>query len=454
MIVAAITLTLGSLAEAQDAPQAIPVDSRLIGEWSEPLDELTVRMVAERAVYHPGEQMQLWGQAQNIGPGKFYVRTSGELHLLTPRGEHMVCALSDDNLANLSSGSIANQGNWSIRLVRGSRYWRPAGEAEGKETPLDLTLIGTYTVWHEHEAQPGWLTAADKRAAEEGAAAWTGKIASPRMQIQVRELGDTDKVRELSPAQRDDLRTVAEGSAEHDWREVGAANHRLATNLLMAANVGLADAATALVVEQVGKSAADPPDSIQGLWHALSNRAVEQRHGRHWPPVQLAIRGEYLRPLAELELSALKAWFDALPPEPEAAGTRPMRAGSPTAVLLALCLDSKDEPLRRPLAELAVANARLPDPLPWMEGAGALQRENIPLTRYYHRRLETAWGLLRSLDVLQGRTEAEVIAILGQPTKRHEDVLEWYADSGMHVVPFIRAVLDNGKVQSVSCNRY
>lgn len=454
MIAAVTMLALSGCAEVQDAPASNPVGTRqVVGDWSEPQDELTVRMVADRAGYHPGEQMRLWAEARNTGQNKFYVRTSGELHLVTPSGEHMVYAFSASNRANLSAGSTVMQGDWVIRLVKGSRYWRPAGEAKGKEAPLDLTRVGTYTFWHEHEAKPGWLATADPRAAEKGEAAWTGKIASPRMKIQVRELGDADKVRELTPSQRDDLRIVAEGVDKHDRRILEAANNRLAKDLLMAGNVGLADAATALVVEQVGKNPDDPPVPIASLHGALSRRAVEWRMGRYWPPVELAIRGEYIRPLAELELKSLKAWFDVLPPEPTAAATRPMRGRSRSSidVLLALCLDSKDEPLRKPLTELAVANARLPNPLPWKDGEGALHRENIALIRYHHGRLATAWGLLRSLDVLQDKTEAEVIAILGQPTKRHQNMLEWYAASGVHVNPFIRVILDGGKVQSVSC---
>jgi hypothetical protein len=402
--------------------------------------------------------MRLLAEARNVGEDKFYVRTSGELHLLTPSDEHMVYALSAFNRASLSPGSTVMQGDWDIRLVKGSRYWRPAGEPEGKERPLDLGRPGTYTFWHEHQAKPGWLATADKQAAEKGEAAWTGKIASPRLKVEVRELADSETVRRLTDSQRDDLRMIAEGPDRHERRELEAANHRLAKDLLLAGNVGLADAATALVVEQVAKSTNEPPASIPNLWYALSRRAVDRRLDRDWPPVQLAIRGEYLRPLAELELKSLKTWFDIAPPQPEVAATQPTRRGvrssSSIDVLLALCLDSKDEPLRKPLAELAVANAALPNPLPWKRGQGGLERENITLIDHYHARLGTAWGLLRALDALQDKTEAEVIAILGQPTKRHQEMIEWYAASGMHVNPFIRVVLVGGKVQSVSCDVY
>jgi hypothetical protein len=453
MIAAVMMLVPGGFAAAENSPTIAPVDAQQIGDWSKIQDGLTVRMVADRTVYHAGEQMRLQAEARNSGDGKLYVPTGGEMHLLTPSGEHMVYAYSSSNRANLSPGSTVMLGYWwNLRLVKGSTSWRPADGPEGKNMPADLSRVGTYTFWHEHEAKPGWLATMDKQAAEKGEPAWTGKSVTPRLKIEVRELGDADKVRELTASQRNDLRIVAEGPDKHDRRELEAANNRLAKDLLLAANVGLADAAAALVVEHVSKNADDPTASIASLHYALSRRAVEPRGGRHWPPVELAIRGDYLRPLAELELKLLKASFDVAPPQVEVAATQPLirraRPGLSTDVLLSLCLDSKDDPLRKPLAELAAANAKLPDPLPWKRGQDPFDREDITLIRYYHPRLATAWGLLRALDVLQDKTEAEVIAILGQPTKRYENTLEWYAASEMHVNPFVRVVFVGGKAQS------
>ncbi len=258
--------------------------------------------------------------------------------------------------------------------------------------------------------------------------------------MEVREIQKSEMVRQPTAAQLADLRMIAEGADEHDHPELSKAVDRLGKDLLLAKNVGLADAAVALLAEQVAKSPTDLPQSAGELWSALSRRAVERHYtARRSPSVQLAIRGDYVRPLAELEMKVLKAWYQLTPDEPEPRRARPRVS---IEVLLALCLDSKDEPLRKPLAELAKANAKLPDPLSWARDPA--------LIHYHHGRLGLAWHVLQDLDVLQGMSEAEVTAILGRPTRRYQNVLEWYAASSMHVNPFIRAFLADGKVQSVT----
>lgn len=455
MIAAVMMLVSGGFAAAENVPTSDPVDARKIGDWSMTMDGMSVRMVADRAVYHAGERMRLRAEARNSGEGNLHIPTGGELHMLTPSGEHMVCVYSSSSCAHLSPGNTVTLCDWwGLRLVKGSASWRPAEGSGGKSMPVDLSRLGTYTFWLEHEAKPGWLATMDKQAAEKGEPAWTGKVVTPRLKIEVRELRDADKVRELTAAQQSDLRIVAEGPDVHDRYALEASNNRLAEALLMAGNVGLADAATALVVEQEARRPGEQPtSSIESLHRALSDRAVERRGGWDWVSVDLAIRGEYLRSLAEVEMKSLKALFDVPPPEPTAATTRPARKRSRLSinVLLALCLDSTDEPLRRPLAELAAANARLPDPLPWKRTQNGLEREDLPLIRFYHERLATAWDLLQALDVLQNKTEAEVISILGQPNMRHENTMGWYASSSMHVNPWVQIVLVAGKVQSVSC---
>ena len=375
-------------------------------------------------VFHPGDSFRLFGGARN--PGGEEVRITGLwLHVLTPDGAHRVGRYPQargEKVRAIREGSTLGLAHWDVRLIRAVEGWRSPGDPKAEEAPLDMTPPGTYTFWFAEvtEASP------ERRAP-------LPLVVSPKLKIEVRRLTDSDAVRQVTPAQRDDLRAIAEGP-DREYPQVEQTLYRLQKQLELARNVGLADAATALLVEQATK-----PDPLRypmkRLWQILESRAV---YG--WRPPRLAIKGDYLRPLAELELRQLKAWYDVKPPS----GV-PFRDDRPlVSTLRALCLESKEEPLRKPLIELAKAHAMLTKPPPWDKDDG-----RTVLIRYHHARLGMAWTLLKDLDALIGMTEAEVRAILGQPTSRPKDMLDWYAGSRMHVNPHIWVVIANGKVRSV-----
>jgi hypothetical protein len=416
------------------AAQAHP---RLEGDWSEPLDGLKVRVVADRAVYHPGEWIQLTAYARNAGSEKLWVSAEVTLHVLTGSGDHRVHSPLSLNGATLSTGSAILHGRYYVRLTKAVAGWRPTGQEAVKRRPLDLSRPGTYTFWHEYEARAGAPDTTVKRSAP-GERAWSGRIQSPRLKVVVRNLRESEVVRQPTARQFQDLRIIDEGPEKHGPKAFAQAQERLANDLLLAKNVDLADAAVALMAEHGAKGPSELSRPVQAPWYALSKRAVA---------VRLAIRGDYVRPLAELEMKMLEAWYKLTPDEDEKerrrAGARPT-----ISVLLALCLDSKDEPLRKPLTALATANAKLPRLLPWRRGQDG---EDLTLIRYYHWRLGMAWGVLDALDVLKGMTEAEVIAILGPPTSRQDNVLEWDAASRMHVNPFICVSVVDGRARSVRC---
>jgi hypothetical protein len=380
--------------------------------------------------------------ARNPG-GKEALVTGLWLHVLDPDGTHHLWLsyplARGEKVGAIREGAMLQLATWHVRLTRAegeSVTRRPLGgrnrdpqqqspeDAEAEQAPLDLTRPGTYTFWFSEQKQ-----------ASPQDSATSPQIVSPKLKIEVRPLTEADAVREVTPAQRDDLKAVAEGPDQHD-PQVERSLYRLEKQLGVARNVGLANAATALLVEQAAKR--DPLGlgyPLRNLWYVLEKRAVDG--GR---PPRLAINGDYVRPLAEMELRQLKAWYDVKPPS-----GAPFRDADPRAsVLRALCLESKDEPLRKPLIELAKAHAKLTKPPPWDKDDGS-----TVLIRYHHARLYMAWALLKELGVLIGMTEAEVTAILGQPTSRPKDMLDWYAGSRMHVNPHIWVVIADGKVRSV-----
>ena len=400
-------------------------DVRLRTAWSEPVRGLTVRLEAYPALFHPGDVVVLSGHARNVAGGK--VRVTGIwLHVVTPDGEHRVYRYPEargTEVHQLPEGTTLSFANWHIRLVRAATGWRGPGDQKAEDVPLDLSRPGTCTFWYAEGTN---------RPPPDGVAS-PPPIVSPRLKIEVRELVESEMARQLTAAQRDDLRMLAEGPDQHN-AQASQAIYRLKKDLEVARNVGLADAATALLIEEAGK-----PGRLRYpmklLWEALEARAV---HGGH--PPQLAIAGDHIRPLAELEFRQLKAWYEVKPPK----GPPFTEDGPSVSVLRALCLESRDEPLRKPLADLAKANAMLLNPAPWDKDDGS-----TVLIRFHHNRLGLAWILLSDLGVLIGMTEAEVIAILGQPTSRRKDMLDWYAGSSMHVNPHIWVVVADGKVQSV-----
>ena len=122
---------------------------------------------------------------------------------------------------------------------------------------------------------------------------------------------------------------------------------------------------------------------------------------------------------------------------------------------------------RKPLVELVTAHAKIPAPPPPKEGEkeGDQRRFTYGYLVPHQPRLTVAWEWLISLDALQGKTEDEVMAILGPPTSRsnmahqtrlpkNNTMLEWYAESSMHVNPYIRVAFDEkGKAQSMWIGR-
>jgi hypothetical protein len=396
------------IAAASSEPVPKPHDSRLSGERPDKADEDAVRISADRTLYHPGEEIHILAEVRKVG-----IRESplwAQLHLLTPSGEEWILDYPRD-------------GRWRIRLIQNSVFWRPAGGEE--EKLVDLSRTGTYVFWYDYEAK-----GTNKQA----------RSVSPKLEIPVQELLDAEIKRQLTPSQREDLHILLKVPATNDWNELRLANERILlakeriqADLMRAENVALADEAAAMVVAQVEKG--DLSDSMKELYTGLKQRAMHQRWN-DGPPVQLAIRGDYLRPLAEMEMKSLQAG----------------RPNNDIRVLLALCLDSKDEPLRKPLTELAIARAKL---------SGSYQKL-------------FAWYLLRDLEALIGKTEAEVTAILGAPHTR-QDGMEWTGEgkpygwddllyspdrmltwdvpsNGSHVNPFISVVFDGaGKVKRVRC---
>jgi len=376
-------------------------------------------------VYHPGESFRLFAGARNPG-GKEVLITGLWLHVLTPDGTH--CLWMGYPLARGTKVGAIRQGarrqlaSWGVRLTRAVQGLHSPENPQAEQAPLDMTRSGTYTFWFSEQTQASPQDSAPSPA-----------IVSPKLKIEVRPLTDADAVREVTPAQRDDLKALAEASGR-DYGQAKPILYRLKKQLKLARNVGLADAATALLVEQAAK-----PDPLgypmKSLWQILESRAVCGIH-----PPRLAIKGDYPRPLAEMELRRLKAWYDVKPP-----------SGAPfrddwllVSTLRALCLESKEEPLRKPLIELAKAHAVLTRPPPWDRDDGS-----TGLIGYHHARLRMAWTLLKELDVLIGMTEAEVTAILGQPSSRPKDMLRWCAGSRKQVNPHIWVVIADGKVRSV-----
>jgi len=401
--------------------------------WSEPIRGLIVQLEAFPStprpggnMYHPGESFRLFAGARNPS-GKEVIVTGLWLHVLTPDGTHCLWLgyplARGTKVGAIRQGATRQLASWGLRLTRAEGEGRHSPEDTKAElAPLDLTRPGTYTFWFSEQTQASPQSNAPSPA-----------IVSPKLNVEVRTLTDSDTVHQVTPTQCNDLRAVAEGPDRHA-PQVKQSLYRLQKQLELARNVGLADAATALLVEQAGKPG-PPGYPMKRLWQILESRAADG--GR---PPRLAIKGDYLRPLARFELQRLKAWYDVKPPS-----GAPFRDDWPlVSALRALCLESKEEPLRKPLSELAKTHAKLTKPPPWNKDDGS-----TVLIGYHHARLGMAWALLQELDVLIGMTEAEVTTILGQSTSRPKDLLDWCAGSRMHVNPHIWVVIADGKVRSV-----
>jgi hypothetical protein len=95
--------------------------------------------------------------------------------------------------------------------------------------------------------------------------------------------------------------------------------------------------------------------------------------------------------------------------------------------------------MKERLIAWAKANARI-DKMPKGEGPG-----DYRVHRANHARLVAAWSTLVKLKVLRvGMTYAEATEILGPSTSRHGPT--WYYKSMMHVNPYFRVWLADGKI--------
>ncbi|HNQ22585.1 MAG TPA: hypothetical protein PKK06_05765 [Phycisphaerae bacterium] len=391
-----------------------------------PADGLACRLACDRTEYAPGETVELTAAVQNVGKDTRLLPAHAvcaherfgrlaRLCLVTPRGQKWLKQIPLPGPAHDAVGYQELQPTWStsigiesFRLLADPPGWElepnPVGSARAG---LSLRLQGQYRLWVEFESAP--LREAPPQA-------WAGKVWSNEVSFTVRDVSGRLRLDDATSEQI----ALLDRFVESGGRDAAD----LQTALLRAENEGLA----LEVVEKLRaalESASEPVPAWWGSLHALvQERACDSVTRR------LGIEGVFLTRLVELQLALLER-------EEQSAPAARWPAPDPQALLVYLNSERREGTLVFRAIAYAERHAKLPP-------ASDAGESPVPAPRPLERRagLTLAWDiLLRSGRLHDGITLAQAEQILGPPTERRDDSVDWYANSPRHVNPKLWARL-------------
>jgi len=393
-------------------------------------------LCADRATYHPGEQVSLEGYVKNTGPAAVKLPTLdfarkfvvSHLHVRTPNGEDLAYEPYAEKPLRSSLKSISPR-SFSTVLPPGQRtsafrtwlrvtwdlaHWSSREHTNG---PLSLRGPGEYRVWFEYRVPS--VLAAPKDA-------WKGTATSKTLVLTVVELRAGERREKATTEQLaaiQTLQSVAPTSIE--GRDL------LQQAMLRAENEGLAAHLADLCLQDARRS----NDFIVMLsWRACY---ADSPSGR----LQLGIDGPYPKTLALATIATIEH-------PPQGPNQRRLLHGPAAldATIAYLRLHPEDKESRQRLVKVATAAAKLPPPV------------RLPLPRPVEKPAEGhqqpmfvtgAWSVLLELEVLHaGMTPEEAIEILGPPSGRNENSLTWYVSTPRHVNPGLSATIEGGKIKA------
>jgi len=158
----------------------------------------------------------------------------------------------------------------------------------------------------------------------------------------------------------------------------------------------------------------------------------------------LAIDGPYLKSFAQLILELMEESFQ------EKTGRVGGISWQPLVIYLKAHPEDKD--LRDRTKRLALANAKVST----FQLPRDAKAEQIRDSGYHHRvhaRLGFSWNILLQLGVLHDGIDVDkAVEILGEPTSKRDNKINWHYDSMMHINPAMDARIEKYKI--VEFKRY
>jgi hypothetical protein len=419
-----LTKTVRALHKAGYARAIVPlpwVNCHPLAEtaWGKESGGVRIRFDVRPQEAAPGESFRLWGYIANTTtkplrvPGRNgrWWRT-GELTMTTPDGRTWMY-----NVGIHGPGRVLTPA-WPPQWCRDSSHTLTATHTDqwclvdgNTEERPNLRKPGKYVFRWTMAAGDEWVPKAD-----DGAAKWAGTATAPEAVLHVRDRSVNHGRKDLTVGQLDALAKILRGPPkDHSTTRMVPEKKLFELAMHQADNRALAKRAVAALKGR--KDGYTRSVLAYSLWR------------RFVTGDDLGINGPAFKPYAHACMEQVERAFA----KGKAGGLQvPLRS------VLVYLKHHNDAELRKRAIVLGRKYARLPK-----------RKFQDPVGPGYHR-WPSACRILADLGVLNGITLEEAERILGPPTRRKGKYVTWRHDSQMHVNPYVYAVVEDGKVVSLS----